>query len=42
VGDADGLAAGFGVGLGAGQVEQQPGGLSFEVGEGECGQLRDA
>ena len=39
VGDADDLAAGLGVGLGATQVQQQAVGFGFEVGEGECGEL---
>lgn len=39
VGDSDELAAAFGVGLGSADVQEQPGRLGLDVGEGEGGEL---
>jgi hypothetical protein len=39
VGDADDLAVAFGVGLGSADVEHDPGGLVFDVGQGEADQF---
>jgi len=39
VGDANDLAAGFRVGLGAAHVQQESGGLGLDLGEGERGEL---